>query len=82
MFWAQRRDAVVSRVESTPTRAMSSTLLSNLELPRTYGRIFVARLHRIVVIAEQERPVNYQLSVRLAPIGAFCFNCIQDQFDG
>jgi hypothetical protein len=72
VFWAQRRGGVGSRVESTLTRARSNTALSNLELPRTYDRIFMARLHRIVVIAERERRMNSHLSVRFAPIGAIC----------
>lgn len=83
MFLAQRPGGVGSRVESTPTRARSNAVLSNLELPRTYSRIFTARLRRIVVIAERERQMNSQLSVRFAPIRAiFFYDRIQDQCDG
>lgn len=82
VFWAQRWGGVGSRVESMPTRARSNTVLSSLELRRTYGRIFKARLHRVVVMAERERPINSQLSVRFAPIGAIFYDRIQDQCDG
>jgi hypothetical protein len=81
VFWAQRRGGVGSRVESTPTRARSNTVLSNLELPGTYGRIFMARMHRIFVMAERET-MNSQLSVRFAPIGAIFYDRIQDQCCG
>lgn len=72
--WAQKRVGVCSCVESTQTVATSNTVLSNLELPRTYGRIFM--------IAERESPVNSGLSVRFATIGTYFYDRIQGQFDG